>query len=61
MKRLPFLIFVLLTAGGILPAGQDKGPSIAFDSIAKNFGKATEGETLRHVSSSPTRGVPRSR
>ncbi|MBP1597005.1 MAG: hypothetical protein H6Q05_2382 [Acidobacteria bacterium] len=49
MKRLPFLIFVLLTAGGILPAGQDKGPSIAFDSIAKNFGKATEGETLRHV------------
>ena len=56
MKRLPFLILMLVVASGTLIGGQDKGPSISFDSTSKNFGKATEGETLRHVFKFTNRG-----
>ena len=49
MKRWITGLF-LMTVVAILPLpGQDKTPTIAFDSQAKDFGKVMEGEVLKHV------------
>ena len=49
MKR--FLVtFVTLIAALALPlAAQTPSPTIVFDSQSKDFGKAVEGEKLKHV------------
>lgn len=41
---LAILVFALLTLGAA-----ERAPMIVFDSIAKDFGTVTEGESLKHV------------
>ncbi len=49
MKRF-FLMVLMVIVGGLLPlSARQKGPSIVFDSISKNFNKVPEGEVIRHV------------
>jgi hypothetical protein len=49
MKRFSILICLVLIAGMVSLPAQDKRPSIVFDSLTKDFGKVTEGETIKHV------------
>lgn len=51
MKRMLLLLcacFVAIAGFGAL-AAQDRAPRIVFESQSMDFGKVTEGETLRHV------------
>ena len=49
MKRW-FLIFPAIALTCILPLfAQGKAPTIVFESQTKDFGKAVEGEVLKHV------------
>jgi len=55
MKR--WICLLGIAALGILPAGaQIKAPQVSFDAPAKDFGKVTAGETLRHVFQFTNRG-----
>ena len=49
MKRFSLLLCLVLIAGILFLPAQDKRPSIVFDGPTKDFGKVTEGETLKHV------------
>lgn len=40
---------VLMMAGSLSPAAEDKQPSISFDNVTKDFGKVNEGEKIKHV------------
>jgi hypothetical protein len=49
MKRGTLVLCICVIWGFLLLAAQEKGPAIVFDSTTKDFGKVTEGETLKHV------------
>ncbi len=49
MKRLLFLILIVLAVAMPPLAAQGKGPNIAFDSITHNVGKIPEGDMIRDV------------
>lgn len=49
MKRLVSVLFAVLIAGLLALESAEKAPSIAFDSVARDFGTVTEGENLKHV------------
>ncbi len=49
MKLPGFLISLIVAAGTVVFAAQDKHPVISFESQAHDAGKVTEGETIKHV------------
>jgi hypothetical protein len=57
MKRLCSAMWMCLIAGLMTLSGQDKAPSIVIDNPAKDFGKVTQGETIKHVFSFSNKGV----
>jgi hypothetical protein len=42
-------LYICLTIGPVSLPAQPKTPTIAFDSLTKDFGSVIEGQTLRHV------------
>lgn len=49
MKRFCLASYALLAVALFPLHAQDKAPLIVFDRQTKDFGKVTEGETLKHV------------
>jgi hypothetical protein len=49
MKRIWLGFLVVLAASALPLFGLDNAPAIFFDSTTKDFGKVTEGETLKHI------------
>jgi hypothetical protein len=49
MKRIWFSFLVIAAAGALPLRGFDNAPTIVFDSTTKDFGKVTQGETLKHI------------
>lgn len=49
LAGLAALGFLLLTALGALSGAETKGPRIQFDSLVHDFGKANEGDILKHT------------
>ena len=49
MKRFSLSLWTVFALGPMLLPAQVKQPSIVFDSQVKDFGKVTEGETIKHV------------
>ncbi len=49
MKRIWFSFFVIAAASALPLLGFDDAPAIVFDSTTKDFGKVTQGETLKHI------------
>ena len=49
MKQLGILTSVVLILAILQLPAQDKTPVLSFDSPNKDFGKVTEGVTLKHV------------
>lgn len=48
MKRL-FPVFLLFAVACFAASSGEKIPTLVFESATKDFGKVTEGETLKHV------------
>lgn len=49
MKLHYLSLCIVLASGTLIFPAQGKGPVISFDSLAKDLGKVTEGETIKHV------------
>ncbi len=49
MKLRKLLLCTFFAAGTALLTAQDKRPAVTFDSQTKDFGKVTEGQTIKHV------------
>ena len=49
MKRICLAIMAVSIVGLLCLPAQDKAPLIVFDGQTKDFGKITEGETLKHI------------
>ncbi len=49
MKLRYLLPCVPLVLGAVILRAQDKSPAISFEGLTKDFGKVTEGETLKHI------------
>jgi len=50
---------VVLTLGATNLIAQEKIPTIVFESLAKDFGKVTEGETLKYIFKFANKGQAR--
>jgi hypothetical protein len=57
MKRCCVALCVWLTIGAVPLVAQAKTPTIAFDSLTKDFGSVIEGQTLKHVFKFSNRGA----
>ncbi len=49
MKRILPVLLAILVLGLIALQAAEKVPVIAFDTVAKDFGTITEGQSLKHV------------
>jgi hypothetical protein len=49
MNRCYLAFYACLTLGPVSLLAQQKPPTIAFDSLTKDFGSVIEGQTLKHV------------
>jgi hypothetical protein len=57
MKRFCSVTWIYLTFGLTALSGQDRAPSMIFDSPTKDFGKVIQGEMLKHVFSFSNKGL----
>ena len=59
MRRLAMIAVTILAIGLLVQAAQEGTPTIVFDTMAKDFGKVTEGEALKHVFTFTNKGTAR--
>ena len=57
MKRWCVALCAFLAWPLISPRAEEKIPTIAFESLTKDFGKVNEGETLKHIFKFKNRGL----
>lgn len=49
MRRITTLLCLLLIVSLVTILAQDKAPTIAFESLTKDFGRVIEGQGLKHI------------
>ena len=49
MKRCCLTLCAWLAIGAVSLPAQAKTPTVAFDSLTKDFGSVIEGQTLKHI------------